>query len=80
LARQDRFSAISSLLQFSLSLLSKRYLSSQAQRLKTWPLPKVLQRIKELKDWIDGSVSLAVNPRSRQPFLILSGYSKRETF
>jgi len=24
------------------------------RRLKTWPLPKVLQRIKELKDWIDG--------------------------
>ena len=24
------------------------------QHLKTWPLPEVLQRIKELKDWIDG--------------------------
>ncbi|HJX30987.1 MAG TPA: anaerobic ribonucleoside-triphosphate reductase activating protein, partial [Thermodesulfobacteriota bacterium] len=24
------------------------------QRLKTWPLPDVLQRIEELKDWIDG--------------------------
>ncbi len=24
------------------------------QHLKTWPLPEVLQRIKELKGWIDG--------------------------
>lgn len=24
------------------------------QHLKTWPLPEVLQRIEELKDWIDG--------------------------
>ena len=24
------------------------------QHLKTWPLPEVLQRIKKLKDWIDG--------------------------
>lgn len=26
----------------------------KSQHLKTWPLPEVLQRIEELKDWIDG--------------------------